>query len=515
MPVVNMEKKARKKSEPLDKTHPNLAREAHGWDPAKVTQWSPEKVSWKCENCEFTWMERIKNRSYRNTTCPKCSKRARTGRNSLPRLLISHPELAEEAFGWDPQTVTARSPKKQAWKCRKCGHMWKCSVRGRALGYGNCNKCRPAVNQKSLVSQKAWKCPTCDYSWETKLGGIVGDGCRKCSLVFKRYDHPLSTTHPSVAAEACGWNPEEFTAGSGNSMLWKCGSCGNDWKAPIKRRAGDGTGCRKCNRAFRKFEGPLSKTHPHLAQEAAGWNPSGVSSGSEKRMEWLCGDCGNIWQSSVKDRVHSYSRCPTCNKRKFSDPLAETHPNLAAEALGWDPCQYTAGSRVSLKWQCAKCDHIWQAPPAHRTRGFKRCKNCGPVSYGYDKGKPGYLYLLERKRDGVSILQYGITGNPPQRCSRHRLNGFEEVPGNVFFYFPRGEDALDCETLISKRLTERGIPSICTDSETEDEFDGYTEAFRGELLEVRSLPDLVKVLDIDPPFLYYYVNASSVLDIRR
>ena len=49
------------------------------------------------------------------------------GKNDLATL---HPELAAEADGWDPSTVTEGSEKRMPWKCNK-GHKWEVRVSNR------------------------------------------------------------------------------------------------------------------------------------------------------------------------------------------------------------------------------------------------------------------------------------------------------------------------------------------------------------------------------------------------
>jgi hypothetical protein len=62
---VNKDKK------PLSVTHPELAKEAHGWDSKIVLAESHEKIAWKCQN-KHIWVEKIINRTENNVNCPKC-----------------------------------------------------------------------------------------------------------------------------------------------------------------------------------------------------------------------------------------------------------------------------------------------------------------------------------------------------------------------------------------------------------------------------------------------------------
>ncbi len=62
-----------KKLQNLLETHPNIAKQAFGWDPAKVLAKSHEKIAWKCIK-NHIWVEKIINRTDNNTNCPKCER---------------------------------------------------------------------------------------------------------------------------------------------------------------------------------------------------------------------------------------------------------------------------------------------------------------------------------------------------------------------------------------------------------------------------------------------------------
>ena len=57
----------------LLETHPEIAKEAYGWDPAILLAESYEKITWKCVK-NHIWVEKIINRTHSNSTCPKCNK---------------------------------------------------------------------------------------------------------------------------------------------------------------------------------------------------------------------------------------------------------------------------------------------------------------------------------------------------------------------------------------------------------------------------------------------------------
>ena len=107
---------------------------------------------------------------------------------------------------------------------------------------------------------------------------------------------------------------------------------------------------------IKKAKLPLSKTHPKLAKEADGWDPSQFTYGSNKRQKWKCIQ-GHRYEATLANRVSKNSGCPFCSGHKvlagFND-LATTHPGVAAQADGWDPTKVTFGSGKKVSWKCKK-----------------------------------------------------------------------------------------------------------------------------------------------------------------
>ena len=63
-----------KDKKPLSETHPELAKEAFGWDPQKVTSGSSKKLSWQCPK-QHNWLDTPNHRTQRNSSCPYCLNR--------------------------------------------------------------------------------------------------------------------------------------------------------------------------------------------------------------------------------------------------------------------------------------------------------------------------------------------------------------------------------------------------------------------------------------------------------
>ena len=316
-------------------------------------------------------------------------------------LSVTHPELATQADGWDPTTLSAGSGKKVAWKC-KHGHKWQSIVANRSKGMG-CPVCSGRVansgvndlattNPELAAQANGWDPTTVlpfshsSVSWLCRLGHAwktsvanrsKGDGCPICSghQVLVGFND-LATTNPQLAAQANGWDPTTVVANSNKKMDWKC-DFGHEWNAWIGNRS-KGSGCPICSghQVLVGFN-DLATTNPELAAQADGWDPTDYSRGSDKRVMWKCG-VGHQWTASLGERS-SGNGCPTCANKKilvgFND-LATTNPELAAQADGWDPTTVMSQTHKKVDWVCT-IGHKWKATVKNRFRstGCPICSN--------------------------------------------------------------------------------------------------------------------------------------------
>ena len=258
---------------------PKLAKEAYGWDPKTIVAGSAKNLRWRCrEDSRHVWVARVESRSIRNYGCPFCS-----GKKLAPKsndLKTTHPELAREAFGWDPKSLTASSTMKLLWKCRKNSkHIWTATPGDR--------------------SRKGIGCPNC-------AGKAITVGI-----------DDLATKIPEIAAEAFGWNPNTFTSASGKKLKWKCSKKDSHiWvTSPASRTTGMKSGCPYCtNRKVLKGDNDLATTHPKLAKEAFGWDPTTVTAGMDDSKAWICKkNSDHKWNARIGHRAGSRETgCPNC-----------------------------------------------------------------------------------------------------------------------------------------------------------------------------------------------------------
>jgi hypothetical protein len=485
-------------------TFPELAAQADGWDPTTLTAGSAKAVDWRCAS-GHTWKATVASRSARGGNCPVCSnKLVLPGVNDLA---TTHPELAAQADGWDPTTLTAGSHKKVGWKCA-LGHTWKALVKERSQGTG-CPVCSNkkvmaghndlATTHPELAAQADgwdpttvvkfshknvnWLCAS-GHTWKATVASrSSGRGCPICSgrqVLFGLND--LATTHPELAAQADGWDPTTLSAGSDEKVGWKC-ALGHTWKAAISSRSGNQRACPVCsNKLVLPGFNDLATTHPELAAQADGWDPTTLTAGSHKKVGWKCA-LGHTWNAVVGSRSIGLG-CPVCAGKLvllgFND-LATTHPELAAQADGWDPTTLTAGSSTKkVQWRCEQ-NHLWKALVRDRSRGIG-CPSCS--SGGFDPNQSGWLYLIDH--DALNMFQIGISNVPKRRLGEHSSRGWEvmEVRGPM-----EGHLAQDLETAILHALERRG--AVLGHKAQIEKFDGYSEAWTKDSLKVSNLKQLL------------------------
>ncbi len=267
---------SKKEKLPLSVTHPELAKEADGWDPSTYTFGSGKKVKWRCSR-SHEYEASISNRARLSSGCPICAgRKVLIGFNDLQTL---HPDIASEAFEWDPRTVVRSTHALKMWRCPK-QHLYESTVAHR-------------------TSKEKRGCPVC--AGKTIVVGI----------------NDLETLFPEIAIQADGWDPKEITPGSDKKMPWVCQQ-GHKYNAAVGSRTNLKTDCPICdNKIVQAGFNDLKTKFPLIAEEANGWNPAQFTPGTHKKMSWKCPQ-GHIYQASIAHRTSTdKTGCPTCGVYGF------------------------------------------------------------------------------------------------------------------------------------------------------------------------------------------------------
>jgi hypothetical protein len=509
---------SKKEKLPLSVTHPELAKEADGWDPKYVSRWSKKKFNWKC-NLGHSWSASAESRTHLHSSCPDCAGvRLLKGSNDLASQF---PLIARQAFGWDPSCVSKRSGKVLEWRC-EYGHIWKSSVQNRTKRNDGCSVCSgrsvlagfndletlnpelakqlvdtdPSTISKGSHKKFLWSCQL-GHTWiaTVKNRDRGNTGCPFCSgkKVLVGFND-LATTHPQLAIELVNTDPRTVSKGISKKIPWKC-SLGHVWETTPAHRI-EGNECPFCQgkKVLVGFN-DLATTHPEIAMRLVDIDPTTISKGSNRKLKWKC-ELGHTFMSVLSTILRSSSSgCPYCHGLKvlvgFND-LATTHPNFAKNAYGWDPTLFTAGSNKKVKWICSK-KHVWSAVVASVTSNSSNpgnsnfgCPTC--AKSGFDPNQDGFLYLLIQ--ESWDMYQIGITNIPDDRLSRHKRLGWEllELRGPM-----DGHLTQQWETAILRMLKAKGAD--LSNSKIAGKFDGYSEAWSKTTFEVTSIKELMRLTD--------------------
>jgi transposase-like protein len=401
--MTNPADQDRDPSTALSVRFPDIAARWHparneGVDPALVSYASKRKAWWVCPTCHYEWQATVGSRT-RGHGCPLCARSENGRARSLPdqgkSLAELLPALAAQWHptlngGLGPEMVAAASNKRVWWQCDSCGNEWQVQI---------CNRTR-------------------------------GSGCRRCAMTAKRVPRPgqsLAAKRPSLAAE---WHPSlnkpltpaDVTFSAKGKAWWRGVNCGHEWQAAVGNRAA-GAGCPICARSARSRSrgersaarsdspgrqkpgatGDGNNARPTLSfaarfpDAAAEWHPvrngdlkpNAVGYASNRRVWWLCAECGHEWEAVINSRGKGGVGCSPCGRRragkanshpKTGNSLAERFPGVAAQ---WHPNRngdltpkdVAAKSGRRVWWLCAECSNEWEVPIFSRANGYG-CKQC-------------------------------------------------------------------------------------------------------------------------------------------
>ena len=359
---------------------------------------------------------------------------------------------------------------------------------------------------KEFSTFRAWWFGDCGHEWESTIAHRSnGRGCPVClGRVVVEGVNDLVTTHPEVASQ---WHPSKngdllptmVVQGSGRMVWWF--DHGHEWETSISSRTSGGQGCAVCRGlAVQIGVNDLATTHPKILvywhpTKNSEISPTQITAGSHKELWWL-GTCGHEWKSRVRtDRFLAGKGCPICRGLKVVEginDLASQYPDLAAE---WDPdkngelspTQVTVSTAKKIWWRCPE-GHSWRTSVNAREYGAHGCPECS--DNGYSPVSDGWLYLI--RHDEWSLLQVGKTNHADQRLRQHGHRGWEAID-------LRGPmDGQTCSELERAALTTlRNRGALLGDARGHEGFDGYTESWPAESLQLSTLGELISWIHDD------------------
>lgn len=189
-----------------------------------------------------------------------------------------------------PLDLLISDPRKVHWKCSGCGHEFQESVKNRYYRKAKCPNCWGRVKRSSEQG-----------IFEQSLGYL--------------YPYLMREWHPKLNGQL---NAFELTPLSASRVWWRCseGQCGHEWRASVRQRVYQGTGCPVCEKRAMS----VGACYPELIKE---WNPANnqgvllmdLNQQSNRSGVWTCARCLNEYQMGIQDRLKQGVACPYCRER--------------------------------------------------------------------------------------------------------------------------------------------------------------------------------------------------------
>jgi hypothetical protein len=330
--------------------------------PGLVSAKSGRRVWWLCPDCSNEWQAPVFSRA-NGFGCKRCATTSSAEKYSVPgancSLTERRPALAAQ---WHPTrngdllptAVTATSGKKVWWKC-EYGHEWQAFINNRVRAPG-CPKCilwgtsveeirlRHELNAAGVpidetgdirtVTGKLLRCDIVSSAWKVV---IEFDGNRFHRLPASR----VKDQRKSRVLTESGWTvirvreelapigdhdvvvplfSDELTrAKAVLKRLRELGYVAAAYEEYMKAVLPQASSLADAE-AKRRLERSLATDAPEIAAEwdvvrNEGLTPAEVTSGSGRKVWWLCSKCGFSWQAVVGSRARNGHGCPKCGRR--------------------------------------------------------------------------------------------------------------------------------------------------------------------------------------------------------
>lgn len=463
----------------LKTKYPEIAIE---WDysknettPDKVLYCSSSRVWWKCQKCGYEWQAEIWQRTKTKSKCVACAHREagiKSRENALSKngsLASSFPDLLSE---WcyekndiSPENITPFSDISVWWKCKKCGRIWKTSVRNRTRLNSSCPTCNrmgTSFPEQAVyyycqrefgtvfnryegfktdgVSELDIWIPEINtaieydgsYYHRSRKGDLIKDkACQKLGIRLiriKEIDHRYKNGNENeLSYHYQANNYHDF-----EELLIKLFTVFLDVKIQpesinIERDRNDILALFYSN----QLEESLATLYPEVCLDwdyarNGSLDPHNFYAHSGIKVWWKCHICGNEWTTTIASRTAG-TGCNKCKSIKAGEKhiktliskegsLADRNPILASQ---WNyelngekkPSDFTVSSGERVWWHCDICGGNWKAQIASRNSGVG-CPYCSG-----NKTLPGFNDLKTKKPDIAKDWDYTKNQITPENVS--------------------------------------------------------------------------------------------------
>lgn len=210
------------------------------------------------------------------------------------------------------------------------------------------------------------KCKICGNIWETRPETLLRN-YGKCRICHNPYPK-LTTEQYKEEMELINSNIEitgEYT-GNGNRIDCKCKICNYEW-TPFASTIKSGHGCPNCKAIKYRL------TQEEFVERCNEINPNfeilGIYTTKNNSIEVKCKQCGDIIITSAEYVMRGKNVCRKCYIKSLYKTNDEFLQEIRSTRTDIIPLEEYKGADTKIKFQCTKCNHIWETTPVHILSG--------------------------------------------------------------------------------------------------------------------------------------------------
>lgn len=352
----------------LADNNPKLADEwdyerNNGLRPDEVAVNSMKKVWWRCPECLRSYSATVANRNSAKSDCSYCNSENQTSFQEKAILFYLRKAFPDTIETYKPKWIGRseidiyipslrlgieydgkawhRDIEKDVRKNELCKSNNITLLRIREPSLPILPQCENVINyniesiskdDSHIVSVIRWIQAFIQHNYgmstNIEMNVEVDYDTIRREMDYSKKQHSLAMIKPELASQwhpslNANLSPEKVAITSHKKVWWLCPKCKNEWQAAVSGRVA-GNGCPECARIRRigrkkQKKGLLVEESPKIASE---WNRlknlvaiDKITTGSGRRVWWICGSCGYEWEASVYHRCWRNGNCPSCRRK--------------------------------------------------------------------------------------------------------------------------------------------------------------------------------------------------------
>ncbi len=398
----------------------------------------------------------------------------------MNKLTYDQARKRVESCGFKLSNYGGSSSARCTFQCTK-GHTWETSLS--SVTNSNRTKCPHCAGQGKITEKIAkehiescgcvlveyggtgsavskYKCH-CGYSWSGKFTAFKTrvNPCARCAGHVKFTVEDITKLVKQIGYKLIHYGGDVMSP----DTIVECQN-GHHWQTSYNNIRAGRRRCPHCTGRHHKLteEILISKIKEKHGDEIILVNYGGSSL---SKSTFRCSK-GHEWITTTTVIYNHGCGCPTCSGNA---PVTKEDAKQRVEERGLILVRYPGNVMDYSTLRCT-VGHEWEVRLSNIINNTRGCPTC--ANYGYNPGKPGYLYVHTFN----GFIKIGITNYIEQRnvqLDNQTIDGITyTIENTISWYFENGSDAATIESMVLKAFGDRQYTGLL-----ESSFDGRTELF--------------------------------------